>query len=245
VVRTVVAVTAAVLAFAACSSARPDPRPSRGAARAPAATPPNPSDFVRIVDNPWYPLKPGTVYRWTGVSAGKPAVDVLRVTHATKAILGVRTTVIHDRVFVEGRLEESTSDWFAQDRHGTVWYFGEATRQLDRQGHVVSTAGSWQAGVNGARQGIFMPAHPRVGQTFRQEFYKGHAEDRFTILSLHATVKVPFTSSSRAMRTRETTPLEPGVVDEKIYVRGIGTALERTVKGGEKERLELVSVTHG
>jgi hypothetical protein len=243
------AVAVAVLAAlaTACGSGSSTSRTTTAAAPAgqPAAAAQriDPKDFVRRVDNPWFPLRPGTTYHWRGTQNGKSTTDVFSVTGTAKRIQGVRTTVIHDRVYLEGRLHESTVDWYAQDRKGNVWYFGEATRSLDRRGHVVSTGGSWQAGVDGAEAGIFMPGHPRTGQTFRQEYYKGHAEDTFRITSMNASVRVPFVSSRHAIRTIETTPLEPGVVDEKRYVRGVGTVLEATVKGPDKERLELVRVT--
>jgi hypothetical protein len=241
-----IAILALPLLLATCGSEAGDTRPSSRAGVQQPQTPAqriDPDRFVRHVDNPWFPLRPGTTYRWRGVNGGKRAADVLTVTHRTKVILGVTTTVLRDRAYVNGRLRESTVDWYAQDRDGNVWYFGEATRGIDRRGRVVSTAGSWQAGVDGAEAGIFMPGRPRVGQTFRQEYYKGHAEDHFRIRSLNASVKVPYISSRHAMRTTETTPLEPGVVDEKLYVRGVGTVLEATVKGPDTERLELISMT--
>ena len=144
---------------------------------------------------------------------------------------------------MDGRLHERTTDWYAQDRQGNVWYFGEATAELDKNGHVMSTEGSFQAGRDGAQQGLFMPARPKIGDAFRQENYKGHAEDHFQVVSLASAVKVPYITSARALLTRETTPLEPGVVDHKYYVRGIGTVLEESVKGGT-ERLLLVAVRH-
>jgi hypothetical protein len=222
-------------------------------ARAPGASPrlgsspalPPPSDFVRVVDNPYFPLIPGSSYRWRGTSNGRPASDVLTVTHATRRILGVETTVLHDRAYRGGRLIESTTDWYAQDRQGDVWYFGEATKAFGSRGQVVSREGSWEAGVDGALAGIFMPGRPRVGQGFRQEYLEGHAEDHFTIRSLRATVQTPFVTSRQAMRTTETTPLEPGVIDAKYYVRGVGTVVEASVKGPDHERLELVSFHKG
>jgi hypothetical protein len=197
--------------------------------------------FVRVVDNPWFPLRPGTISVYRGVKDGQAARDVFRVTRATKVIEGVRATAIDDRLYLRGRLAERTTDWYAQDRTGNVWYLGERTATLDAAGKVKSTEGSWRAGVDGARAGIYMPAHPRVGQTGRQEYYRGHAEDRFEVLSLSASVHTPATSSRHALRTKETTRLEPGVVDQKVYVRGVGTAREQAVKG-DSERLVLVSV---
>jgi hypothetical protein len=204
----------------------------------------SPSDFVARVDNPWFPLKPGSEYRYTGLKEGMKTVDVVRVTDRTKRILGVETTVVHDVVSVNGRPEEVTNDFYAQDRAGNVWYFGEATRELDRHGDTISTEGSFQAGVKGARAGVLVPGHPKVGQTARQEFRRGQAEDHFKVLDLNATVPVPFVSSHHALRTREWTPLEPKVVDNKYYVRGIGTVREIAVKG-PIERLRLVSFQKG
>ena len=213
-----------------------------GAVAALATAGPNPSNFSARVDNPWFPLQPGTVYVYRGVKDGKPARDVLTVTHRTRKIDGVPCVVVADRLYLRGRLEERTTDWYSQDRKGNVWYFGESTAELDAQGHVKSTEGTWQAGRDGAVAGIYMPAHPTVGRSGRQEFYRGHAEDHFQVLGLHASVGVPYVTSHDALLTKEWTPLEPGVLDHKFYVRGIGTVLEQTVKGGN-ERLELVSRT--
>jgi hypothetical protein len=202
----------------------------------------DPANFAGArVKNPWFPLKPGTILRYRGVKDGRRGVDVVRVTHRRKTILGVSATVVRDRLYQRGVVREDTTDWYAQDKRGNVWYMGEATRELSVKGKVLNTEGSWQAGVDGARAGIFMPAHPKVGQTFQQEFYPGQAEDHFKILSLNATVRVPAVSSRHSLRTREWTPLEPGVVDNKYYVRGIGTVRELTVKGGN-ERFALVSI---
>jgi hypothetical protein len=195
------------------------------------------------ITNPWFPLKPGTTYVYQGLKDGVSAVDILRVTHRTRVIDGVRCVVIDDRSYFNGRLAERTTDWYAQDKAGNVWYYGEATAELNPNGTVKTTTGSFQAGKNGARGGIFMPAHPRVGDAYQQEFAKEKAEDRFKILSLSAHITTPGGSSRHAMLTKETTPLEPGTIDHKTYVRGIGTVLEVTVKGGN-ERFVLVSVLH-
>jgi len=181
------------------------------------------------------------VYRYRGIKDRKPAVDVMTVTHSTKTIAGIKATVVRDRLYLSGRLEERTTDWYAQDRAGNVWYLGEATATLDARGHVTGTSGSWQTGVGGARAGVFMPGHPSVGETGRQEYLKGQAEDQFKVLSLKAPVHTPGASSGAGLLTQETTALEPGVVDHKLYVRGVGTAIENTVKG-PTERLVLESV---
>ena len=164
-----------------------------------------------------------------------PSRDVMTVTHRTHVIDGVRCVSVDDRLYLRGRLEERTTDWYAQDRRGKVWYFGEQTTELDRHGHVTSTAGTWCAGVDGARAGIYMPADPRVGVSARQEYYKGQAEDDFAVIGRFG---------ANSVLTKEWTPLEPGVLDHKFYVRGVGTVLEQTERGGD-ERNELVSVAHG
>jgi hypothetical protein len=213
-----------------------------GSAAAPATPPAPPAKFVARVTNTWFPLTPGTTYRYTGVSGGKAAREIFTVARKTRVIQGVRCTVVHDAVYEGGRLVERTTDWYAQAANGTVWYFGESTAEFDERGQVVSTEGSWEAGVDGAKAGIYMPPRPQVGQTFQQEYYKGHAEDYFKVLSLSADVSTPYASSKRALLTKEWTPLEPGAVAQKFYLRGIGIVKEQAVKG-TSERLQLVSVT--
>src|SRR6266516_6152427 len=203
-----------------------------------------PTGFTARVDNPWYPLEPGSVYVYRGVKDGQPSREVMTVTHRTKVIEGAPCVVVRDMLYLRGNLEERTSDWYTQDAKGNVWYFGERTAELDASGRVKTTEGSWTAGVHGAKPGIFMFAHPRPGRWARQEYYKGQAEDHFMVLSLRSSVSVPYISSRRALLTKEWTPLEPGVIDHKYYVRGIGTVLEQTAKG-PVERNELVSFRRG
>jgi hypothetical protein len=203
-----------------------------------------PSDFVRRVDNPWLPFVPGNKWRYRGVDTSGRFHDNERVTHRSKKIEGVRVTPVHDVVRKDGKPREITNDFYAQDRHGNIWYFGENTRELDRHGHVTSREGSFKAGRDGARPGVLFPGHPRVGQKGRQEYYKGHAEDHFKILSTSGNVTSPFVSSHHAVRTREWSPLEPNTYDNKWYVRGVGDVKEKTVRG-PKEKLHLVSFHHG
>ena len=200
--------------------------------------------FVPGVDNPWFPLKPGTTLLYRGVRDGKPSRDVFTVERGTKTIDGVPCTIVSDTLHLAGKPFERTTDWYAQDAAGNVWYFGEQTAELDANGRVKSTAGTWRSGVDGARAGIYLPADPQVGDAGRQEFYKGQAEDHFRVKKLSTSVKTPGASSTQALLTEEWTPLEPGVIDHKYYVRGIGTALELAVKGGT-ERNTLVSVRKG
>jgi hypothetical protein len=197
--------------------------------------------FRPPVDNAWFPLEAGTTLVYEGVEGGRPARDVVTVTHRTATFSGARCAVVRDRLYRQGRLAERTTDYYTQDGAGNVWYFGEATAELDAAGRVVSREGSWRAGRAGARPGLFMPAHPRVGERHRQERFRGHAEDRFQVVSLDATLTVPFGSFAHVLRTREWTPLEPGVRDVKHYARGIGLISERTVRGGD-EHLTLVAI---
>src|SRR5881392_137823 len=133
--------------------------------------------FGAHVTNPWFPLRPGDRYVYVGVKDGKRARDVVTVEHGTRSIDGAPCAVVSDRLYLDGRLAERTTDWYSQDAKGNVWYFGESTAELDRSGRVTSTEGTWLAGRHGAVAGIYMPAEPKVGRAGRQEFYRGHAED--------------------------------------------------------------------
>jgi hypothetical protein len=200
-----------------------------------------PANFGPHVTNPWFPLRPGTTLVYTGTKDGKRALNLVMTTSRTRVVAGVRTRVVEDRLYLDNVLEERTSDYYAQDRCGNVWYFGEDTAELGRDGRVVSTEGSFHAGVDGAQAGVFMEAHPHVGRRFRQEWYRGHAEDVFWVLSRSSRVTVPFGSFRHALLTAETTALEPGVLDHKYYVRGVGEVAELSVKG-PREALRLVEV---
>jgi hypothetical protein len=206
-----------------------------------AAVGPNPARFSTTIDNPFLPFLAGTRMVYRSHEAGETGREVVRATHRTRLVDGVRVRVVRDRAYVGGELVEDTRDWYAQDRRGNVWYFGENTKEYEN-GRVVSTAGSWMAGRDGARAGIVMEAHPRVGDTYRQEFSPGVAEDQATVLSRDASVTVPYGSFHHVLRTRDFTALEPGVVENKFYARGVGSVLEKLVRGGH-ERLVLVSVT--
>ncbi|HSD22951.1 MAG TPA: hypothetical protein VLB79_01355 [Solirubrobacterales bacterium] len=196
-----------------------------------------------LVTNPWFPLARGSVYVYEGQKDGKSARDVMTVTRRVKEITRIRAAVVHDRLFLNGRLAERTTDWYAQDEHGTVWYLGEKTAELNARGKVTSTEGSFLNGRDGASGGIFMPAHPAVGQSFQQEAFRGQAEDRFRILTMSASIATPAVSSTMAMLTEETTPLEPGVVDHKYYVQGIGTVKEQQVAGAPANQAESSQLT--
>jgi hypothetical protein len=201
----------------------------------------DPSNFTPNVDNPYFPLRPGTTLLYRGTKNGMSALDVVAITSTTKVIDGVTTRVVEDRLLLNGRLEERTHDYYAQDNAGNVWYFGEDTAELDQHQKVTSTEGSFHAGVDGAQPGVFMTAAPELGRRFRQEWSKGHAEDQFKVMNLSTPVTVPYGSFRNALLTHETTALEHGVLDKKYYVRGIGEVEEAAVKG-PPERLLLVDV---
>ena len=201
----------------------------------------SPTAFSPAVTNPWFPLTPGKTLVYTGTKDGKPALDIVAPSTRTKVVDGVTTRVVEDRLYLSDRLAERTSDYYAQDACGNVWYFGEDTAELGRGGNVISTEGSFHAGEKGALPGVFMQAQPELGRTFRQEWYKGHAEDTFKVIDPSARVTVPYGRFRNAMRTAERTALEPKVLDNKFYAKGIGELSEVAVKG-PREVLRLVEI---
>ncbi len=202
----------------------------------------NPANFVAgvAIPNPLFPLAPGTSRLVVGQTADGEEVILVEVTDQTKEILGVMTTVVRDRVWLKGTLIEETFDWYAQDNDGNVWYFGEEEKEMEAGG-VVSTAGSWQAGVDGARAGIIMWAQPKVGSIYYQEYYEGQAEDIGEVLSLNETITVPFGRFDGCLKTEETTQLEPDVLEHKYYCPGLGHALTLDMEDGGT-RYELIAV---
>jgi len=202
----------------------------------------DPADFVLQIDNEFFPLKPGTTFLYEGSKEGVPTSEEMYVTHETKQILGVTTTVVHHLAFEDGVLVEDTFDWYAQDNDGNVWYFGEDTKELDENGNVISTEGSWEAGMNGAQPGFIMKGDPKKGDRYNQEVAPGVAEDKAQVLSLDEEASVPYGSFDNVLLTKEWTPLERGVVEQKYYAEDVGFILSVMVKGGD-ERTELVRVT--
>ena len=192
------------------------------------------------IDNKYYPLKVGTIMSYNGTDEeGKSMVDNVTVTNDTKEIQGVTTRVVNDTVWVEGKLTETTGDWYAQDDKGNVWYLGEDTTDFTNKKNPKE--GSWESGVKGARGGILMLAEPKVGMTYDQEFAKGVAEDKATVLSLNESIAVPYGSFSNVLKTKEFSALEPDVVENKYYAANVGDLKEKTLKGS-KEGIELVQI---
>jgi hypothetical protein len=192
----------------------------------------DPTDFVDGIDNAYLPFTPGSRWVYEGTSDGESETVEVTVTPERREVMGVSTVVVRDTVTVGGALVEDTFDWFAQDKEGNVWYFGEEVEDYEN-GKVASTAGSWEAGVDGALPGIVMPATPAVGDAFRQEYFAGEAEDMFEILGLDESVQVPFGTFEGVLVTEDWSPLEPDVVESKYYARGVGKIKEEKVAGGE------------
>src|SRR5215212_77994 len=167
----------------------------------------DPADFTTRIDHRFWPMRPGDRWVYREVEGGERSRIVTTVTHRTRKIAdGITARVVHDVATRRGRVVEDTFDWYAQDREGNLWYLGENTREL-RRGRVVSRAGSWEAGVDGAQAGIALPAHPTVGQEYRQEYSKGEAEDRGRILSVDEQAQVPYGHFSHVVMTRDWSPL--------------------------------------
>lgn len=203
----------------------------------------DPADFTNPQPNPYFPLEPGTVSILRGSEDGERLLNKTRITSSTKVILGVTTTVVSDVLYAHGVLLEKTTDWYAPDNSGNVWYFGERTAVYNKKGQVVSREGSWQAGVDGAVAGTIMPANPGPTDAYRQEVYKGHAEDQAWIVARHQVAHVPYGNVDQVVRSYEWTRLEPGVVSLKLYGPGLGIIREKDVSGGN-ELLELIRVEH-
>jgi hypothetical protein len=202
----------------------------------------NPANFVKVIDNPFFPLTPGTTFIYEGQTADGLERDEFAVTHRTRVIMGVTCVEVHDTVRVNGKLTEDTLDWFAQDVDGNVWYFGENTHELEN-GLITTIDGTFMAGVDRAKPGIIMEASPVVGDFYRQEFDLQNAEDFAEVTGLSSTVTVPVGTFNKCLKTKETTPLEPELIENKYYARGIGNVL--TVDRVTGERSELIQIKSG
>jgi len=202
----------------------------------------DPSNFVARIDNPYFPLTPGTTFIYEGQTAEGFEHDEFAVTRNTRVIQGVTCVEVHDTVTLDGELTEDTLDWFAQDRDGNVWYFGENTHELE-DGLITTIDGTFMAGVNGDKPGIIMKAHPAIGDFYRQEFSLANAEDFAETISLTETVTVPAGTFHNCLKSRETTPLEPDLLEHKFYAAGVGNVLTVDATTGDRE--ELVRIRRG
>jgi hypothetical protein len=199
----------------------------------------DPAGFTIEVDNPYWPMAPGARWVYTERdSEGKEQRVEVTVTGRTKMVMGIEARVVHDVVTENGALVEDTLDWYAQDADGNIWYLGEETKEYEN-GKVKTTAGSWEAGVDGAQPGIAVPAKPTVGLTYRQEHYAGQAEDAAAVLSVDEWVEVPAGSFEGVLMTKDFTPLHPEILEHKFYARGVGPVLALAISGGS-DREELL-----
>jgi hypothetical protein len=201
------------------------------------------ADFTSEIDNPWMPLRTGSrwVYRETDGEGNVQQVEVT-VLDETRAVMGIEARVVHDLVTEDGKPVEDTYDWYAQDSDGNVWYFGEDTKEFE-DGKVSSTAGSWEAGVDGAQPGMLVPAEPSIGMTYRQEYYEGEAEDASQVLSLEEKVEVPHGRFDGVLMTKDFTPLQPEILEHKFYARGVGLVLALAISGGSDREALLEHMT--
>lgn len=196
------------------------------------------ADFQATVDNPFYPLVPGTTLTYLEKSGGLASTNVTTVTRETKVVAGVTCLAVRDTVTINGRVAEETTNWFAQHKDGTVWHFGAAAREIS-PGGLVTTDGSWEAGINGAEPGIVMPAQPKPGDPFRQQYARNIAEDMIQIIATNETVTVPAGTFAGCVKTREWSMLEAGT-ELKWYARGVGVVKEIATAG---DVVVLISIT--
>lgn len=203
----------------------------------------NAADFVSTkVDNPYFTLLPGATfdYKRSNVDGTTETVKTI-VTNRVREVMGVKSVVVWDRSWLDGKLIEDTYDWYAQDKGGNVWYFGEDTRQY-KDGKVIGTKGSWEGGVNGAQPGIIMKANPQVGDAYRQEYSKGVAEDTAQVLALDQAVSTPYGAFKGCLQTLDTSTLEPSLKENKYYCPQAGGNVTLVVDTTNNEREELVNV---
>jgi hypothetical protein len=201
----------------------------------------NPAEFTTQITNPYWPMTPGSRWVYREIDGSERLRVEVKVTHRTNQIAnGIEARVVRDVVTHKGQPVEVTDDWYAQDSAGNVWYLGEDTAEY-KHGKVVSHAGSFEAGVDGAQPGIIMPANPVDGMTYRQEYYAGHAEDKAEVLSLDEQVEVKFGHfpQGQVLMTKDINPLEPRVLEHKFYAKGVGPVLTLDVSGasGREELL--------
>jgi hypothetical protein len=234
-VGTLAAVTAGLVGVARASDQAPHAGDVAGSAVF------DPGRFARPVTNAYFPLAPGTVTRYRGTDEGEHLRERVEITRRTRVVEGVRTRVVLDVLRrADGSLAEKTHDWYAADDRGNVWYFGERTATYDESGHLESREGSWEAGVHGARPGLVMPADPHPTDAYRQELFRGHAEDQAWIVQRNAVTRTPMRRFHHVVRSLEWSRLEPGVVSVKLYGRGVGIIREQDLSGGN-ETFEVVS----
>jgi hypothetical protein len=198
------------------------------------------ANFVAKIDNRFLPYRPGMRIHFVGFKGTVRQTDDEHVLHRTKTILGIKSTVVRDTVSQRGHAIELTDDFYAQDKQGNVWYMGEDSFEK-HHGRFVKASDSWLAGVGPGKPGIIMPADPKPGDAYRQEYYPpGNALDEATVLSRRGRLTVPYGSFKRLLVTSEYSPAEPQT-ERKYYAAGVGEIAERVTKG-QREAFRLVSI---
>jgi hypothetical protein len=194
----------------------------------------DPAAFSTRIDNPYFPMTPGTRTIYQANTPDGPQRTTTEVTRDTKTIMGVATVVVHDTVSLGGKTTEDTFDFYAQDREGNVWYFGEATKKIENG--TADTTGSFEAGVNGALPGIIMPAHPHLGDQYRQEYAKGVAEDTGEVVCVTGSETTPLTGPANDLLvTKDADLRDPTSPPEnKYYARGVGPILTTEPAGRDE-----------
>jgi hypothetical protein len=202
----------------------------------------HPDNFVSVINNPYLPIKTGSKYTYTAQSAeGVERIEV-EVLAETRMIMGITCMVVRDRAYLNNEIIEDTYDWFAQDKDGNVWYFGEDVDNYSN-GEINNHYGSWEAGTDGAEPGIIMLGNPVTGLQYRQEHYPGAAEDQGEIIARNESVSVSAGSFKDCLKIRETNPLDPDFLEYKYYAKGVGLVLvEKADAPDEKEELQSYDV---
>ncbi len=199
----------------------------------------DPADFTTNIDNPYWPMRPGSHWVYRETENGETQRVDVTVLDKTKVLAGITARVVHDQVTRKGQVLENTYDWYAQDSHGNLWYLGEDTAEYEN-GKLKTKEGTWSAGVDGAEPGVVVPASPKQGMRYREEYYAGHAEDGAEVLSANSQVQVPYGRFRNAVLTRNFSAIEPTVEEMKLYAKGVGPVMELLVSGGSG-RTELLS----
>ena len=233
-------VLALALAASGCAS-HPSTCGDNAAHYAPDIRPENFTSSTAIT-NHFFPLTPDTVFKYQNTDG---SVTTTTVTSDTNVVIGIAARVVHDvATTAAGDVLEDTFDYYAQDNAGAVWYFGEDTKAYS--GGTVSTAGSWQGGVDCAWPGIIMPASPTIGDRYYQEYLEGSAEDEGQIVSLGETVVTPLQTFTGCVMTVDTTALESGV-EHKYYCPDFGlvSSVDLAMPGGTDQHEDIIMYTPG
>jgi hypothetical protein len=250
-VTALIAAASVAVVAAGCGASSDKPAPKSGSAQPVGSTSTSsggasynpkidPSKFTSSITNKYWPLKPGRKWVFTGSKDGAPERVEVTVTKQHKKVVGVDCVVVSDVVTSNNTLTEKTTDWYAQDDKGNIWYFGEDTAEY-KNGIVTSTHGTWEAGVDNAKPGIVVHGHPKVGGLYRQEYRPGQAEDMARIMSLTAVQKVPAGTFKNVIATRDIDPLNPDKIENKWYAPGAGPVHVVRIGSAHHEEIKLVA----